>query len=143
MARLGWGKGYIVGRIFTGSNPENAGPRHGPMIRDLITLTKPRIISLLLLTTVAPMFITDQGVPSFRLIAWVVIAGYLMAGGANAVNMWFDRDIDQRMARTRTRPIPAGRIPVGAALLFGIALAGAAFAIFWWLVNPLSAWLAL
>jgi protoheme IX farnesyltransferase len=113
------------------------------MVRDLITLTKPRIISLLLLTTVAPMFITDRGLPPLRLVGWVLLAGYLMAGGANAVNMWFDRDIDRRMVRTRTRPIPAGRIPVGAALLFGITLGAAAFAIFWWLVNPLSAWLAL
>jgi protoheme IX farnesyltransferase len=113
------------------------------MLRDLITLTKPRIISLLLLTTVAPMFITDRGLPPLSLIGWVMLAGYLMAGGANAVNMWFDRDIDQRMARTKTRPIPAGRIPVGAALFFGLALGASAFAIFWYLVNPLSAWLAL
>jgi protoheme IX farnesyltransferase len=113
------------------------------MLRDLIALTKPRIISLLLLTTIAPMFITDRGLPSLALIGWVLLGGYLMAGGANTVNMWFDQDIDQRMARTKTRPIPAGRIAPGAALLFGLALAGAAFAIFWYLVNPLSAWLAL
>jgi heme o synthase len=113
------------------------------MLKDLVALTKPRIISLLLLTTVAPMFITDRGLPPLALVGWVVLAGYLMAGGANTVNMWFDRDIDQRMARTKTRPIPAGRIPVAAALLFGLGLASAAFVIFWYLVNPLSAWLAL
>lgn len=113
------------------------------MLRDLVALTKPRIISLLLVTTIAPMFITDQGLPSWSLIGWVALAGYLMAGGANAVNMWFDRDIDELMARTRTRPIPSGRIPAGAALLFGVALAATAFTLFWTRVNPLSAWLSL
>jgi protoheme IX farnesyltransferase len=113
------------------------------IVRDLITLTKPRIISLLLLTTIAPMFITDRGLPSLALIGWVVLGGYCMAGGANAINMWFDRDIDQRMARTRARPIPSGRIPPGGALLFGIALAVVAFTVYWHFVNPLSAWLAL
>ena len=66
-----------------------------------------------------------------------------MAGGANTINMWFDRDIDTKMARTRPRPIPAGRIPAGAALLFGITLGATSFALFWTFVNPLSAWLAL
>jgi heme o synthase len=113
------------------------------VFRDLITLTKPRIISLLLLTTLVPMFITDRGLPSLALLGWVTLAGYLMAGGANAINMWFDRDIDERMARTKLRPIPSGRIPPGGALLFGLALGTAAFAIFWTFVNPLSAWLAL
>lgn len=110
---------------------------------DLVTLTKPRIISLLLLTTIAPMFITPAGLPTWRQLVWVTIAGYLMAGGANAINMWFDRDIDDKMVRTRSRPIPAGRIPAPAALTFGLSLGGAAFALFWTFVNPLSAWLAL
>ena len=113
------------------------------LLADLVTLTKPRIISLLLLTTIAPMFITDQGIPSWSLIGWVALAGYLMAGGANTVNMWFDRDIDQLMARTQTRPIASGRISAAAGLLFGVSLAAIAFALFWNLVNPLSAWLAL
>jgi protoheme IX farnesyltransferase len=110
---------------------------------DLVTLTKPRIISLLLLTTIAPMFITPAGLPSVGQLVWVTIGGYLMAGGANTINMWFDRDIDLEMGRTRQRPIPAGRISPAAGLTFGLALAGAAFAIFWHQVNPLSAWLAL
>jgi heme o synthase len=113
------------------------------LLRDLISLTKPRVISLLLVTTIAPMFLTDRGLPPLSLILWVTLAGYLMAGGANAINMWFDRDIDTAMARTRLRPIPAGRIPAGAALLFGIALGAVAFTLFWRFVNPLSAWLAL
>jgi len=112
------------------------------ILADLIALTKPRIISLLLLTTVLPMFITDRGLPSLSLVLWVVLGGYLMAGGANTVNMWFDRDIDTLMSRTRLRPIPAGRIPALAALAFGLALGAVAFWIFWTRVNPLSAWMA-
>jgi protoheme IX farnesyltransferase len=113
------------------------------LIRDLITLTKPRVISLLLLTTIAPMFLTDRGLPPLGLVLWVTLAGYLMAGGANAINMWFDRDIDVAMARTKLRPIPAGRLPAAAALLFGLTLGSVAFALFWRFVNPLSAWIAL
>jgi protoheme IX farnesyltransferase len=113
------------------------------LVADLVTLTKPRIISLLLVTTVAPMFITPAGLPSASLVLWVVLGGYLMAGGANAINMWFDRDIDDKMSRTRLRPIPAGRISATVGLAFGISLGLLAFAIFWYRVNSLSAWLAL
>jgi protoheme IX farnesyltransferase len=124
----------------TGPAPERGSPS---LAADLVTLTKPRIISLLLVTTVAPMFITPAGLPSPLLVFWVVVGGYLMAGGANAINMWFDRDIDTRMTRTRLRPIPSGRISPTAGLAFGLALAAVAFAVFWFQVNPLSAWLAL
>jgi protoheme IX farnesyltransferase len=113
------------------------------LLGDLVTLTKPRIISLLLVTTVAPMFITPAGLPSVSLVLWVILGGYLMAGGANAINMWFDRDIDCKMSRTRLRPIPAGRISPPAGLAFGIGLGALAFGILWYRVNPLSAWLAL
>ncbi len=113
------------------------------ILRDLVTLTKPRIISLLLVTTIAPMFMTDRGLPSAALVFWVFIGGYLMAGGANAINMWFDRDIDDRMVRTRQRPIPSGRITPAQGLLFGVTLGALAFYIFWTRVNHLSAWLAL
>jgi heme o synthase len=119
------------------------GSRSPSFVSDLVTLTKPRIISLLLVTTIAPMFITPAGLPTWSQVAWVLVGGYLMAGGANAINMWFDRDIDTRMARTRLRPIPAGRISAGFGLAFGVALALAAFAVFWYRVNALSAWLAL
>jgi heme o synthase len=116
----------------------------GPSLTaDLVSLTKPKIISLLLVTTVAPMFITPAGLPSPALVFWVVVGGYLMAGGANAINMWFDRDIDTQMARTKLRPIPAGRISPAAGLAFGVGLAALAFAVFWLQINPLSAWLAL
>ena len=113
------------------------------LLADFVTLTKPRIISLLLVTTAAPMFITPAGLPTLRQLAIVMVAGYLMAGGANAINMWFDRDIDDLMARTRLRPIPAQRIAPPVALAFGISLGAIAFALFWLLVNPLSACLAL
>jgi protoheme IX farnesyltransferase len=117
--------------------------RRRSLVTDLVTLTKPRIISLLLVTTIAPMFVTDRGLPSLQLVLTVAIAGYLMAGGANTINMWFDRDIDRKMSRTRLRPIPAGRIAPPVALAFGVGLAVIAFYLFWALVNPLSAELAL
>jgi len=109
--------------------------------RDLLTLTKPRIISLLLVTTIAPMYVA--GAPSLVLVALVVTGGYLMAGGANAVNMYLDRDIDNVMARTRLRPIPSGRMTPRAALAFGVALATAATFLLGRFVNPLTAALAL
>jgi heme o synthase len=117
--------------------------RRSSVLADLVALTKPRVISLLLVTTIAPMFATGGGLPRWSLVMVVALAGYLMAGGANAINMWFDRDIDQRMARTRLRPVPAGRIAPTVALAFGIGLAAIAIGLFRELVNPLSAWLAL
>ena len=104
-------------------------------------LTKPRIISLLLVTTIAPMFVA--GSPDFVLVLIVLVGGYLMAGGANAVNMYMDRDIDDRMARTRLRPIPSGRMSSTSVLAFGVALATAATFLFAWFVNVTSAALAL
>jgi protoheme IX farnesyltransferase len=115
--------------------------RESGLTRDLIALTKPRIISLLLVTTVAPMFVA--GTPSFGLVLLVAVGGYLMAGGANAVNMYLDRDIDDRMARTRLRPIPSGRMAAPAVLAFGIALSCAATWMLARFVNVLTAALAL
>ena len=119
-----------------------AGERRS-ILAALLSLTKPRVISLLLVTAVAPMYMTDRGVPSLALVGWVLLGGYLMAGGANAINMWFDRDIDDKMSRTKLRPLPAGHLTAAQALTFGIALAATAFALFWTRVNHLSAWLAL
>ena len=134
---------FHSGRTPRAAAAESEVPGDPSVLADMVTLTKPRIISLLLVTTVAPMFITPAGLPSPLLVLWVVIGGYLMAGGANAINMWFDRDIDTRMSRTRLRPIPSGRITPAFALGFGIGLAVLAFAVFWYQVNALSAWLAL
>ncbi len=111
------------------------------LLEDLVMLTKPRIISLLLVTTIAPMFVA--GSPSLALVAIVFIGGYLMAGGANAVNMYMDRDIDDRMARTKLRPIPSGRMSAISVLAFGVALATAATFLFAYTVNVVSAALAL
>jgi protoheme IX farnesyltransferase len=115
--------------------------RAGSLTRDLISLTKPRIISLLLVTTIAPMFVA--GAPSLGLVLIVALGGYLMAGGANAVNMYLDRDIDDRMARTRLRPIPSGRMAPPAVLAFGVALSCAATWMLARFVNVLTAALAL
>jgi len=111
------------------------------LVGDYVTLTKPRVQSLLLLTTVSTMFVA--GDPSLALVLWTVLGGSLAAGGAGAVNHWYDRDIDAQMPRTATRPVPAGRISARAALTFGIALAALSFVQLSLTVNVLSAVLAL
>ncbi len=118
-----------------------AGPGRNSLARDMVMLTKPRIISLLLVTTVAPMYVA--GSPGFVLVFIVLLGGYLMAGGANAVNMYLDRDIDDRMARTKLRPIPGGRMSGKSVLAFGVALATAATFLFAVFTNLLTALLAL
>ena len=109
--------------------------------RDFVALTKPRIISLLLVTTIAPMYVA--GSPTWKLVLAVFVGGYLMAGGANAVNMYMDRDIDDRMARTRLRPIPSGRMQAEAVLAFGILCATTATFLLARAANVLTAVLAL
>jgi len=108
---------------------------------DLISLTKPRIISLLLITTVAPMYVA--GTPRLATVLLVILGGYLMAGGANAVNMYLDRDIDDVMTRTRLRPIPSGRMHATAVIAFGVGIASAATWMLATFVNVLTAALAL
>jgi heme o synthase len=110
-------------------------------VRDFVALTKPRIISLLLVTTIAPMYVV--GHPSLRLMLAVFVGGYLMAGGANAVNMYIDRDIDDVMARTRLRPIPSGRMRPEAVLAFGVLCATTATFLLAHEANLLTAVLAL
>src|SRR3954471_5792880 len=104
---------------------------------DLFELTKPKVQSLLLFTTVTTMLVA--GSPSLGLILATCLGGYLSAGGAGAVNHWYDRDIDAAMARTANRPVPSGRIPGRIALWFGIALAAASIVELTLLVNPLPA----
>src|SRR6476660_5669829 len=111
------------------------------LLRDMVMLTKPRIISLLLPPTVAAT--TVSGNPGWRRVLVVLVGGYLMAGGANAVNMYLDRDIDTRMSRTRLRPIPSGRMGPRSVLAFGIALATAATFLLARFTNVLTALLAL
>ena len=92
-----------------------------------VALTKPRIIELLLITTVPAMVLAEGGWPDTWLVVWTVIGGTLAAGGANAINMYVDRDIDQLMERTRNRPLVTGRIAPRDALVFAIGLEIAAF----------------
>jgi len=112
-------------------------------VRAYIALTKPRIIELLLVTTVPTMVLAEGGIPSPWLMAAVVIGGTLAAGGANAINMYVDRDIDDLMRRTRHRPLPRHAVNPGGALWFGICLSVAAFAWLAMTVNVLSAALAM
>jgi protoheme IX farnesyltransferase len=108
-----------------------------------VRLTKPRIILLLVITTVPAMILADGGLPSPWLILATVLGGSVVAGGANALNMYFDRDIDELMLRTRDRPVPAGQIEPEKAALFGLALALGGFLFLEWTVNLLAAALTL
>jgi protoheme IX farnesyltransferase len=110
-----------------------------PTYRDYILLTKPRVISLLLFTTLAAMFIAARGWPGTILFIAVALGGYMSAGAANAINMVIDRDIDGRMKRTSTRPTVTQKIPSRDALFFGLGLALLSFAILWWGTNNLLA----
>jgi protoheme IX farnesyltransferase len=111
-------------------------------VGDYVALTKPRIIELLLVTTVPTMIVAERGLPSLWLVAATVLGGTLAAGGANAMNMVADRDIDRVMLRTRNRPLASGRLTARAALTFAIGIEVAAFAFLWATVNLLSAALA-
>ena len=117
------------------TDQRSAGTRQ--LVSDYLELTKPKVQSLLLLTTIATMYVA--GDPSLGLVALTGLGGYLSAGGAGAVNHWFDRDIDARMRRTATRPIPAGRVAPRAALLFGCGLATLSFVQLSLTVNVLAA----
>jgi protoheme IX farnesyltransferase len=115
--------------------------RSRQLVADYVELTKPKVQSLLLFTTVTTMEIA--GSPPVSKIALTCLGGYLSAGGAGAVNHYYDRDIDAQMKRTASRPIPAGRIAPGSALTFGLALSALSFLLLWTCVNLLAATLAL
>ncbi len=108
-----------------------------------IALTKPRIIELLLVTTVPTMVLAAGKWPAWSLVAITLLGGSLAAGGANAINMYIDRDIDKLMKRTQTRPLVTGLIAPKSALVFALILEVIAFAILWAGANLLSACLAL
>jgi protoheme IX farnesyltransferase len=110
--------------------------------RDYVALTKPRIIELLLITTVPTMFVAAKHLPSIGLIALVLVGGTLAAGGANALNMVWDRDIDALMERTKNRPLVTGAITPKAAVVFALLLEVCSFALLALTVNVLSAVLA-
>lgn len=108
-----------------------------------IVLMKLRVVELLLITTVPTMVLAEQGWPSWRLVVITLAGGTLAAGGANAINMVIDRDIDALMERTKTRPLVTGLIKPRAAMIFALALEAVAFAVLWVGANLLAASLAL
>ena len=112
------------------------------VVRDYVALTKPRIISLLLVTTVATMIAAEPQGPGVAAILWTMLGGYLAAGGAGAINHYLDRERDARMARTRSRPLVSGRIEPWHGLVFGIVLGVAAALQLALTVNVLAAVLA-
>ncbi len=114
----------------------------GHRIGGFVALTKPRIIELLLVTTLPTMIVAARGLPGWGLMVATLAGGTLAAGGANAINMVVDRDIDAVMRRTRRRPLVTGVVGAGEALVFAIGLEVAAFALLWAEVNLLSAVLA-
>jgi protoheme IX farnesyltransferase len=95
----------------------------GAVVRAYVALTKPRIVELLLVTTVPVMLLADGGLPPLGLVAVVLVGGSLAAGAANALNCYIDRDIDQLMRRTKRRPLPTHTVTARHALVFGLALA--------------------
>src|SRR5919112_2032298 len=111
------------------------------VVADYVALTKPKVQSLLLFTTVTTMLVA--GDPSVGLIALTCLGGYLSAGGAGAVNHWYDRDVDARMARTADRPVASGRVSPTAALVYGCVLGALSFLLLSLTVNLLSAVLAM
>jgi protoheme IX farnesyltransferase len=111
-------------------------------LRAYFALTKPRIIELLLVTTVPAMIVAEGGIPSLWLVVATLLGGAMAAAGANAINCYVDRDIDEIMPRTRRRPLPQHKVSPRNALIFGTTLGVASFVTLWAAVNLLSATLA-
>jgi len=104
-----------------------------------VQLTKPNVMSLLLFTTFAAMMMAAGGFPRPALVFWTLLGGALASAASGSINMYWDRDIDAQMKRTRLRPIPSGRVPAQHALVFGVILGLLAFCVLWLAVNPLAA----
>ncbi len=113
------------------------------VVLDYVSLAKPRIIPLLLITALGGMMMAERGWPSTGLVLLTLLGGALAAAGAGAINCWIDRDLDREMLRTRRRPLPDGRIAPSHALIFGIGLGLAAFLVLAFWVNVLAAALAI
>jgi protoheme IX farnesyltransferase len=125
------------------SPSSNDAPSFGDVVKSYVALTKPRIIELLLLTTVPVMFLAQEGVPPFWLVVATFVGGALSAGSANALNCVVDADIDQLMRRTSRRPLARHQIPTRNALVFGLVLGVVSTGVLGYWVNWLSAGLAL
>jgi heme o synthase len=143
LATRGWQTAPQGASAAVSSASTAATPATPPRWKDYLSLTKPGVISLLILTTVTCMYITPAGIPPLALVAWTFLGGWLMASGAHAVNCYLDQDVDINMGRTARRPIPSGRIPAWHALVLGLVLGVLAFAILSIFVNLLTALLAL
>ena len=132
--------------VVASASPITARSRRSTRItstaRAYFLLTKPRVIELLLVTTLPSMILAAGELPSLLLIGEVLLGGALAAGGANTINCWIERDRDQVMRRTRHRPLPSGTVEPVRALVFGLVLEVVAFALLWATVNLLSAVLA-
>lgn len=113
------------------------------ILGDYVALTKPRVMSLLLLTATTGIFVAERGVPSGMLILYVLLGGALASGGASALNMWFEEDLDRRMGRTKARPVALRRVTSRNAFMFGIALNIASFTLLSLTTNTLAAGLAM
>ncbi|MBA3430923.1 MAG: protoheme IX farnesyltransferase [Actinobacteria bacterium] len=128
--------------LETGQQPSDVPISLRDKVAAYIALTKPRIIELLLITTVPPMIVAAGGWPPLGLVAATLFGGMLAAGGANAINCYVDRDIDQIMRRTKGRPLPSHKVEPANALIFGATLGIVAFVFLWTTVNIVSALLA-
>jgi protoheme IX farnesyltransferase len=135
------GKPFVPSRLTSAFSHVGSRPSR-TLVGAYLALTKPRIIELLLITTVPAMVLAEGGWPDTWLVVWTVVGGTLAAGGANAINMYIDRDIDQLMNRTRNRPLVTGRITPRNALVFAIALEVLAFGVLAWSSNLLAGMLA-
>lgn len=132
----------VVPSRLRGTNPHGSSRAPRTVIGGYVALTKPRIIELLLITTVPTMVLADGGWPGFGLVLVTLAGGSLAAGGANAINMYIDRDIDALMERTKTRPLVTGLIAPRNALIFAVSLEVIAFGVLWAGTNLLAAILA-
>jgi len=154
LASAVWAGTVILAVIVQRLSPDPALPWRGTdidvvrrpardVVLDYVSLAKPRIIPLLLITALGGMMMAERGWPSTGLVVLTLLGGALAAAGAGAINCWIDRDIDGEMLRTRRRPLPDGRIAPGHALLFGIVLGLLAFVLLAFWVNVLAATLAI
>ncbi len=125
---------------FTDSQAEPVTVRE--RVGTYFVLTKPRIIELLLVTTVPAMFVAADGWPGLALVLWTLLGGTLSAAGANTINQVIDIDIDRKMTRTSGRPLPTGKVTPRAALIFGVVLGVLGFVVLAWSSNVLAAWLS-
>ncbi|MDP7673268.1 MAG: heme o synthase [Dehalococcoidia bacterium] len=114
-----------------------------PLLGDFLALTKPRVMSLLLVSAVAGAFLGAQSTPSLKIIIAVIIGGALASGGAASLNMAYESELDKKMGRTKNRPVAEGRIAGNTAILFGIALNVGSFVILTLMANMLAAGLAI